>query len=302
MAKSAHARGERLDWDLLRVFLGVARAGRLVAAADRLGLDVSTVSRRLDRLEHELGMALFERGAGGAILTAAGERLMPAAEEMEHAVGSLSAALDAVEAEAEGVVRLSAPPGVAECFVAPALSRFHADHPKVRLDLDASVGYADLTRHEADLALRLSRPERGDLVAQRLMDVRSVPAGKPAYVTELGPLNRANDARWIVWGHDLAHIPDARWLAKHAGAPPVLRTSSFSSQLAAAVGGLGLFLAPEPFLERFELAPVRPGRALKEAWAELPVAELWLVGHVALRRVPRVAALWEFLVREFRPA
>ena len=234
------------------------------------------------------------------MLTAAGEKLVPAAEDMARALGELGVALDAVEAEAEaeGVVGLTAPPGVADVFVAPALVRFHARHPKVRIDLDASVGYADLTRGEADLALRTRRPERGDLIAQRLVEVRSIPASAPAYVAELGTLRALDEARWIAWGHDLAQIPEARWLTAHVHAPPVLRTSAFSAQLGAAASGLGVILAPEPYLARFGLAPVRPGRKLAAAWAALPVGELWLVGHVALRRVPRVAALWQFIVDE----
>ncbi|MBK9036048.1 MAG: LysR family transcriptional regulator [Myxococcales bacterium] len=293
--KGARARVERLDWDLVRVFLDVARAGRLAGAAPRAGLDVSTVSRRLDRLEAELGVTLFERGSSGVVLTAAGEKLVPAAEDMARAMGELGVALDAVEAAAEGVVRVTVPPGVADVFVAPALVRFHARHPRVRIDLDASVGYADLTRGEADLALRVRRPERGDLIAQRLVATRSVPATAPAYAAELGRLRTLDAARWIAWGHDLAQLPEARWLTAHVATPPVLRTSSFAAQLNAAAAGLGVTLAPEPYLARSGLAPVRPGRALTAAWAALPIGELWLVGHVALRRVPRVAVLWQFL-------
>jgi DNA-binding transcriptional LysR family regulator len=87
-------------------------------------------------------------------------------------------------------------------------------------------------------------------------------------------------------------------MAAHVTAPPLLRTSSFSAQLNAAAAGVGVMLAPEPYLSRFDLVPVRPSRKLAPAWAALPVSELWLVGHVALRRVPRVAVLWQFIVEE----
>ena len=243
-------------------------------------------------------MSVFERGREGAVMTAAAEKLVPAAEDMARALGELGVMLDAVEAEAEGVVRLTAPPGVADVFVAPALAQFQARHPKVRVNLDASVGYADLTRGEADLALRLRRPERGDLVAQKLVTTRSVPAGSPDYVTSLGTLRRTDDARWIAWGHELAQIAESRWMETHIGVSPVLRTSSFSAQLHAAAAGVGLMLAPEPYLHRFDLRAVTPGKKLVRAWKELPVGDLWLVGHVALRRVPRVAVLWDFIVQE----
>lgn len=286
----------QLDWDLVRVFLAVARAGQLAEGSARLGLDTSTVSRRLDRLERALGAALFERTREGSLLTPLGESLLPGAEEMERGFGDLGAALSAEVAEAEGVVRLTAPPGLLEYFVVPILQPFLARHPKVRLELDASVAYADLTRKEADIALRVRRPERGDLVSRRLVTVRSLPHGSPSLVRRLSPLRRLSDAPWIFWGHDLEQIPEARWLKAHVPVAPVLRTSAFGSQLAAAATGLGLCLVPEPYGPATGLVPVRPGRGWKEAYAALPSSELWLVGHIAQRRVPRVAVLWEFLV------
>ncbi|MCC7385085.1 MAG: LysR family transcriptional regulator [Deltaproteobacteria bacterium] len=227
-----------------------------------------------------------------------GESLLPGAEEMERALGDLGVALDAVEADAEGVVRLTAPPGLLEEFIAPRLVEFAAQHPKVRLELDASVGYADLTRGEADIALRVRRPDRGDLVSRKLVSVRSLVLGAPQLVAAIGVLRHTDAAPWIAWGHELAQIPEARWMAKHVRTPPILRTSSFGSQLNAASAGLGLCLVPEVYARPHGLVAVRPGRALAAAFAELPVGDLWLVGHVALRRVPRVEAVWEFLVAE----
>src|SRR5438552_2910504 len=112
-----------LDWDQVRVFLAVARAGQLAGAAARLGLDVSTVSRRLDRLEGELGVHLFDRTRDGTIATAAAEAMLPAAEDMERGLALFAAAVDAIETVAEGSVRLTAPPGVADSFIAPLLAR-----------------------------------------------------------------------------------------------------------------------------------------------------------------------------------
>src|SRR5262245_62098624 len=158
-----------LDWDQVRVFLAVARAGQLAGAAARLGLDVSTVSRRLDRLEADLGLHLFDRTRDGTVPAAAAEAMLPAAEELERALAGFAASVDAVETVAEGVVRLTAPPGVADAFIAPLLARFHQRFPRVVVELDASVSYADLTRREADLALRATRPRGGDLVTVRVV-------------------------------------------------------------------------------------------------------------------------------------
>jgi DNA-binding transcriptional LysR family regulator len=288
-----------LDWDQVRVFLAVARAGQLAGAAARLGLDVSTVSRRIDRLEDELGVHLFDRTRDGTVATAAAEAMLPAAEDMERGLAQFAAAVDAIETTAEGVVRLTAPPGLADAFIAPLLARFHQRFPRVTVELDASVGYADLTRREADLALRATRPRSGDLIAVKLVSTPSMPMTSAAYAAELGRLKRWTDARWITWSTDLAHIPTARWVADHVpGVVPVLRTSHFASQLAAAAAGLGVVLASEPFRFVRKLVPIAVGRALQPGWDALPVEDLWLVGHRALRTVPRIAALWDFLAEQ----
>jgi DNA-binding transcriptional LysR family regulator len=284
-----------IDWDQVRVFLAVARAGQLAGAASRLGLDVSTVSRRLDRLEAELGVHLFDRTREGTVATAAAEAMLPAAEDMERGLAQFAAAVDAVETTAEGVVRLTAPPGLADAFIAPLLARFARRFPRVAVELDASVGYADLTRRDADLALRATRPRSGDLIAVRLVSTPSLPMTSPAYAAELGRLKRWSDARWIGYAADLAQIPTARWVNERTGAAPVLRTSHFPSQVAAAVAGVGVMLASEPFRFVRRIVPIAISRVLQPDWDALPVEELWLVGHRALRTVPRIAALWDFL-------
>lgn len=285
-----------LDWDQVRVFLAVARAGQLAGAAARLGLDISTVSRRLDRLEDELGIHLFDRTREGTVPTAAAEAMVAAAEDMERGLAQFAAAVDAVETVAEGLVRVTAPPGLADAFVAPLLARFRERFPRVTVELDASIGYADLTRREADLALRSMRPRSGDLIAVKLLAIRSLPMTAPEYAAELGKLRRWTDARWITWAADLAHIPSARWFTEHVpGAVPVLRTSHFASQLTAAAAGLGVALAPQPYRAVHRLVEIKVSRALQPSWQALPVEELWLVGHRALRTVPRIAALWDFL-------
>jgi DNA-binding transcriptional LysR family regulator len=284
-----------IDWDQVRVFLAVARAGQLAGAAARLGFDVSTVSRRIDRLEAELATHLFDRTREGTVLTAAAEAMLPAAEDMERGLAQFAAAVDAIETTAEGLVRITAPPGVADAFVAPLLARFHQRFPRVEVELDASTGYADLTRREADLALRAMRPRSGDLIATKVVSTTALPMTSPEYAAALGRVKRWTDARWINFGADLAQIATARWILDHAGAATVLRTSSYGCQIAAAEAGLGVMLASEPFRHVRRLVPISVARALQPAWDSLPVEDLWLVGHRALRTVPRVAALWEFL-------
>jgi DNA-binding transcriptional LysR family regulator len=287
------------DWDDVRLFLAVARAGQLRAAARTLGLDVSTVSRRLDRLEARLGSAPFERSLDGTRLTATGQALLPYAEQMERAALALEARAARAETVVEGRVRLSVPPGLADAFVAPLLARFRQRYPRVMVELEASVRYANLTRREADLAIRTTRPKSGALKVVQLVRTRSVPMGSAAYVRELGKLKRLEDARWIDWASDLQHLAVPTWLRTHAPtAERALVTSHYPSQLAAAAAGMGLVILPAPWLQVTDLVAAEPARALAPAWADLPEERLFLVGHASQREVPRIAALWRYLADE----
>jgi DNA-binding transcriptional LysR family regulator len=272
------------------------RERSLSRASERLALDVSTVSRRLDRLEDQLGALLFDRTREGTTPTVVAEQMLPYAEEMELASIRFAAAGAKVETEVEGTVRLTVPPGIADTFVAPKLAELHERYPRLLVELDASVGYADLTRREADLAIRSTRPTSGELVALKLLTAQATPLASPAYARSVGRLRSLEDARWIVWDHDLSHLPDAIWLRKHAPKiVPVLRTSHFASQLAAARAGLGVMLAARQFAGS-DLVAVAHAKSLAHVWSELPSSSLWLVGHRASRHVPRVAAVWSFVI------
>ncbi len=288
-------------WDDIRIFLAIHRQHSLGGAAGRLGLDISTVSRRLAALEADLGARLFERTREGATPTRAAERVLAAAEAMEAALGRLARDASDREVRAEGIVRLSAAPGMADVFVAPALVRLRARHPGLALELDASEQARDLTRHEADLALRSLRPRGAELVVTKLGTARWIPVAAPALVDELGRLSAWSDAPWITWDRDLATFPPARWVAQHAGKATIaLRTSHFGSQLAALESGLGVALVPELYLAMRKLTAVRHTRALAASIAACPSDDLWLVCHRLLRDVPRIAAVWAFFADELR--
>ncbi|MET0391318.1 MAG: LysR family transcriptional regulator [Polyangiales bacterium] len=288
-------------WDDIRIFLAITRERSLGAAGRRLELDTSTVSRRLAALEASLGARLFERTRQGLIATSTAEQMLPAAEVIEASHARLLRAASARQTHAEGTVRLSLPPGMADVFVAPALGRLHAQHPGISLELEASIRPIDLTRHEADLALRSVGLQGAELVVTKLMKSPWVVAAAPTLVRALGKVSDWKTQPWIVWDHDLAKFSPSVWLAKHArGASIALRTSHMGAQLRAAETGLGLVLVPEPYLTTHTLAVVRHAPALAASVAQLPEDGLWLVGHRATRHTPRIAAVWQFLVDEFR--
>lgn len=279
------------------MFLAVYRAGSLGQAALRLALDTSTVSRRLSAFEEGLAVRLFDRARDGIVPTHAANGLLSAAEAMEAAHARLAREASDVDAVVQGVVRLSLPPGLADAFVAPALPRLLRQHPKLRVELDASARVLDLARHETDLALRSIRPESAQLIALKLLAKhRWVIACAPALAAELGKVRDWNEPPWIGWDRDLANFAPARWLNKYApNAALVLRTSHFASQLSAAQAGLGVALVPEFDRRQRGLAELGYVRALAPSVAALPTDDLWLVCHQSLRDLPRVDAVWRFL-------
>lgn len=290
-------------WDDVRMLLALMRESHLGRAAKRLHVDSSTVSRRLASLEERLGMTLFERTREGLVATAAVEQLLPAAEAMELGMAQLAKAALGFEREVEGQVRVSCPPALGSLVLAPQLGRLIQRHPQLRVDLDLTPRFVDLSRREADLALRVVRPASGDLVVRRLMTTRYIPATSPKYAAELGRLQRWSDARWVSWGRSLGHIPYAKWLADHAPeVQPVLTTDSAETQISAIKSGVGVALMPERLFPIVGLRPVRLAKSLAPPDDSWPVEELWLTCLQSTRQVPRIAAMWDFVVETLSEA
>jgi DNA-binding transcriptional LysR family regulator len=288
-------------WDDARVLLALLREKTLLRAAKRLSIDASTVSRRLDALEEALGARLFDRTPEGARPTAMAEELFPIAEQMEQAAIGIARAVEKREVEPEGEVRITAPPGVADHMLAGALLHLYERHPKIAVRLDARIAYVDLTRREADLALRAVRPTSGDLVSVKLGVAPEILLTSEAYARALGRLEKTGDARWITWEDDLAQMPAARWVSEHVpSSAVVLRTSSIGSQIAAARAGVGVCWMSEPFERLGGLVEVPFSRGLAKKLPTFSGGSLYLVGHRALRDVPRIAAVWDWIVEEAR--
>lgn len=287
-----------LQWDDVRLFLALCRARTVGAAAGTLGVDASTVSRRLVALEEALSATLFDRGRDGIAPTSAAEELMPVAEQIEEMMHRFARAAEGLEREVSGLVRITCPPDAAEVVIAPLLAELLAMHPALRVALDAGEPLVDLTRHEADLALRTVRPERGDLVMTKLMTFRWVLAAAPDLAKSLGTLRAWNDAPWVGWGPRYARIPPARWFETHVkDTEPLLRSDSLTVQIASVASGVGVALLPEQSVEPYDLVPVKLAPALREAATDWPSNDFFLVTHRALKDVPRVRVVWDWLVK-----
>jgi len=175
-----------MDWDLLRVFLAVAREGQMLAAARRLGLNHATVARRLDALEAALGTPLFDRRPAGSLLTQAGERLLPSAERIETELLGIAEATKMAGASVSGRVRIGAPDGLGTFFLAAELGKLTRIHPDLELELVPLPRTFSLTRREADLAIVLDPPAEGRLIVSRLSDYSLSVYASRTWVAENG--------------------------------------------------------------------------------------------------------------------
>lgn len=294
-ASAAPDHGKAVRWDDIQMFVALLQQPSLTKAAASLGVDTSTLSRRLAALEERLGLALFDRTATGVRLTEAAGQLASAARAMEGSALAFARETENLEQNIEGLVRLSAPPGVVEGLLVPALPRLLARYSRIVLELDATAKMSDLTRREADIAIRTRRPTSGTLVSKKVYTGPLWPLGSFAYVRELGALSDVGDARWI-GPEESADDPLRRGLGLP---PPVLRAQSLVVQMRAAAEGLGLVWAARHFGITYGLAPLRVAPRLKKRLAALPPVELWLVAHDSYRTVPRLAAVWSFVEDEF---
>ena len=289
---------EALRWDDVRLFLALCRARTVGEAGRALGVDSSTVSRRLTALEEALTTSLFDRNHEGISATKAAEDLLPVAEEMEAVMLRFAHAADGLEREVAGLVRIACPPDVANVVIAPLLRELFALHPALRVEIAPGEAVIDLTRREADLALRTVRPAQGDLVITRLTSVRWVLVASAELARELGTLRAWSDAPWIGWGARSSVKGPTQWLAKHApGIDPAVRSDSLIVQIAAASAGVGVTLVPEPSAQHYGLVPIKLAAGLRADAANWPTDELFLVTLRALRDVPRVRALWDLLLQ-----
>lgn len=286
-----------LAWDDVKLFLALCRSRTVGGAARALRVDASTVSRRLVALEQALATSLFDRGRDGIAPTEAAEALLPVAEEVELGMARFGNLAQGLEREAEGLVRITCPPDVAEVVLAPLLRDLIAAHPKLRIALDPGEAVRDLTRREADLALRIVRPTSGDLVMTRLTTARWVLVAAPKLARRLGTIRDFAQLPWVGWGERLASIGAARWLQKHAkSADPVVRSDSLTVQLAAVKSGVGVALVPEPSVRHYGLARLPVARHLRSAAEEWPKDDLYMVTHRALHKAPRVRVVWDLLL------
>lgn len=288
------------DWNDVRAFLAVARSGRLTAAAARLGVDHSTLSRRIAALEHALKAKLFDRSPSGYTLTDAGRRLSPLAEEMERLALGAAERVGGSAATVEGVVRIGSPEGFGSYFLAPRIQKLKARHPRLVVQLVAASAVFSLAKREADIAISVSRPPAGRLLVSKLIDYDLGLYAAPSYLAGAASIASTDDLkghRFVSYIGDLLHFPELDFL-QHVvpGGTTSMESSNLVAQLRATLAGAGLCVLPG-FLAREEAGLVR---VLAE---EVSLTRsLWLTVHQDLAELARVRAAVRFIKEEVESA
>lgn len=283
------------NWDHLSVFLSAARHRNLASVARRLGIDHSTAFRRLRKLEHELGGPLFERRPDGLALTTLGIELLPSVESVETAMLALERQIVAQDVEPSGTVRLSVSDSLAIAYFPERIPAFQEQFPHVRLDFSVDNQVADLTRREADVAIRPARHIEGDLVGRKAARMAYGGYAAKSYLERYGrpvSIRDLNGHKFCGYGDSLNFFSAAQWLERHVDPTAIAMQFDNTSAMTAAAGyGLGIAVLPcflgdtHPDLERV----IEPSDDL--------TTDVWVLTHPDLRRSTRIRAVLDFLFK-----
>jgi DNA-binding transcriptional LysR family regulator len=285
-----------IPWDDVRLFLAVAEAGSLNKAAKVLRLGQPTVSRRLAALEYTLGAALFRRGVQGVALTTAGERLLPSARKMAEWAGEVGRAAEARDQSPRGLVRVTSAPWACVDFLAPFAGYVAKKHPGLRLEVLSAMAYLDLTRGEADLALRPKPPTQPELTVVKALTLQNHVLVSKALLAKLPKKPALTDLPWVAWAPPYDALPPNPQLEQlMPGYSPAFTSDNFLVMVAAAEAGLGAIV-----LNRARHRFARPSSLVP---LPLPLgpfshAPLYLVAAKSALDVPRIRRVAELLAEE----
>jgi DNA-binding transcriptional LysR family regulator len=287
----------QMDWDNIRIFLSVARAGQFSAAASQLRIDNGTVGRRINALEKSLGVRLFDRQTTGSVLTAAGDRLYKTAEEVEAQLLRAQGDLSQSDVELSGAVRIAAPDGFTTLFLCSRLGHLKAKYPSLTVQLVPMSRTFSLSKREADVAITIERPDEGRLAVRKLIDYSLHLYAAKAYLAEHGSPQRLEDLQRhcvVTYVQDLIFADQLNFMPELYGPTySRLECSTAVGQLEAVRGGAGIGILHDYAAQRDEqLHIVLPGTEFERSY--------WIVTHLDMRELSRVRAISEFILAEVK--
>lgn len=281
-----------MNWDDVRFFLSVARAGQFLAAARVIGVNHATLSRRISALELSLGTQLFLRSTTGCELTEEGARFLSSAERMETEMLTVQANLGRVDTAVAGTVRIGAPDGFGVSFLASRLGRLTARHQELKIQLVPVPRSFSLSQREADIAITIERPEQGRLVSSKLTDYSLGLYASRAYLDIHGlpdTVEALKNHRRIGYVDDLIFSPSLNYTDE------IMRNWNAGFEISSAIGqteavrsGAGIGILHDYIARQYpELVRVAPDRIIRRSY--------WTAYHESARELMRVRTVVKFL-------
>ncbi len=295
------ALGSLTDWDAARVFLEVVRCGSFRSAAERLELSINGVRRRIDDFERQIGATLFTRDVHGTRLTEEGSLVVSAVERMEAASFDLLRAGSSVTNTLSGEVRVAITEGLGTFWLAPRLVEFQQSFPNILVDLHCAMRSADVSRHEADIAIHLSRPAALDVKLVRLGRMHLMFFASRKYLDTYGAPTTAEELvkhRLVMQVTDQSAAKEA-FESLFPGYSPrdllVMKTNVSSAHYWAVANGAGIGVFPT-------YACALGGKMIPLEIELRRPFDIWLSYHPGTGRIPRVRHMIDWLVEAFNPA
>jgi DNA-binding transcriptional LysR family regulator len=281
-----------LNWDDVRIFLAVARAGQILAAARKLGVNHATVSRRVGALEESLKTRLLMRKTNGCELTVEGEVFLRAAEKMEAEMLGAQANVGQVDAALAGTVRIGAPDGFGVSFLAPRLGALVARHPALKIQLVPVPRAFSLSQREADVAITIERPEHGRLISSKLTDYTLGIYASEKYLAQKGRpenLDALSGHRLIGYVEDLLFTPSLNFTQEvFRGMDTSFEVSSAIGQTEAVRSAAGIGILHDYVARQYpELVRILPAISVRRTY--------WTLFHESARELARVRTVVNFL-------
>jgi molybdate transport repressor ModE-like protein len=281
-----------LDWSDLNLVLAICRSGTLSGAAKSLGINYTTVFRRINAIEKKLEVRLFDRQPTGYVMTEAGEVMKRSAERIDEEVVALSREILGKDLRLQGTIRITAPEGVALRLLAPHLAAFCTQHPDITMELIATSSPLRLSKREADLAVRVTSKPPDAYIGREVCKFRHGIYASPGYLENNQNLS-LDEHLWVMSEDNFEYSPLPSWRKKfHPKSRVVFSSNNTIAVVDAAKRGLGVTLLPCILGDR------EPGLVRTRHIPEDLNFSLWILIHPDLRNTARVKALMTFLLSE----
>jgi len=285
---------QELAWNDLHLVLNVCRSGTLSGAAKVMGINHSTVFRRIVAIENRLNVRLFDRLATGYVMTQSGEAVMHTAEKVESEVNQLARQLIGRDLQLNGDLRITLPDAFGLQLVIPHLQAFRERYPRIKLDLSLSNASLDLSRRQADIAIRITNKPPEELIGKKICRMKMSFYAALEYLKSQTK-NDLNCYDWLMPNVELDNLETGRWLKEHCPSANVIMTGNTLLALhSAAQSGLGVTPLPcflgdaDPKLSRI----IEPPKALD--------LDVWILSHPDLRKTTRVMVFKEFFIESMQ--